>query len=155
MEEKILLRARQQEAWMRLMATCSELAHCLPDAEKWFRDIGIWAQVKGADGILVSALKKASQSIDDRQYRSMRARIENYMVYVGTKPVSNSKELYVMPVADLDVMCGAIANDTCKMCVLDKGEQRKCVLRRVLEGLPHHVKDSNTGECPFAICEKE
>ena len=138
-----------------MYALLSEIMLCLPGAESWLRDLGLWAQMKGAEGILLSILKKLSHSIDERQYIALDRQVRGAYCTIGRKPVSGYKGEWVVGVDDLDVMGRYLFEHCCCFCDKGKEEQRRCDLRAALDKLPHHVKDSNTGGCPFAICEKE
>lgn len=149
------IREPEQAFWRRMYALLSEIMITLPGAEKWLREQGLWAQMKGAEGILLSILRKLSHSIDEKQYASLDRQMKGSSCWIGPTPVKNKPNRWIMTIDDLDVMGQYLFEHCCSFCTLEAEAAKKCKLRSILEDLPHHVKDSNTGGCPFAICEKE
>ena len=157
MPERVRRTAQERNAWASLAIAASEIHAALPKIEPWLRQTKAWGPFKGASGIVIKMVNRLGDTLPEEQFRSLYMRLKDSELKLVPKSAVKREGWWYVSESQLEIMCAAIREDTCSMCVKANNDQRKCELRRVLEALPMRVRETAGDSCPFGLAyvEKE
>ncbi len=99
--------------------------------ERRLKRLGLWWRYKGLLTQLENLQATVEESAEDEQRATVALRVRHLNVFVGMDAVKDPNATWIR-IPDLNVLCGAVLEDTCGLCTATAAEAHRCAVRAAL-----------------------